>query len=91
MSSLSDLAQCGPPIGRLLTLFLPDRLEVPLLKAAASVVQARGYCSLRMAHYEALALVNHLALVERSITQGEADVLRDYFNEAAAANREVAA
>jgi hypothetical protein len=83
-SGVAALAMAGPSIGRLLTLFLPDRLEVPLLKAATAVVQARGYCSLRLAHAEALDLVNHLALVERSITQGEADVLRTYFNEAAA-------
>lgn len=85
MSVLSAIVQGGPSIGRVLTLFLPDRLEVPLLKAATAVGQARGYCALRLARAEALALVNHLALVERSITQGEAEVLRDYFNEAAAA------
>lgn len=91
MSTLSDLAQCGPAIGRVLTLFLPDRLEVPLLKAAASVVQARGYSALRLAHAEALDLVNHLVLVERSITHGQAEVLRDYFNDAAAGHREATA
>lgn len=88
MLALSALAQSGPPIGRVLTLFLPDRLEVPLLKAAVAVVQATGFSALRLAHAEALALVNHLALVERSITQGEADVLRTYFNDAAAAPRD---
>ena len=90
---MSDLdlilaAQPGPSIGRVLTLFLPDRLEAPLLKAAAAIAQARGYSPLRLAHAEALALVNHLAQAERSITQGEADVLRTYFNDAAAVPRD---
>lgn len=74
----------GPSIGRLLTLCLPERLEALLLKAAIALVLARGYSAKRLAHAEALALVNHLALAERSITQGEADVLRTYFNDAAA-------
>lgn len=74
----------GPSIGRLFTLFLPERLETPLLRAATALVRARGYSAVRLAHAEALALVNHLAQAERSITQGEADVLRTYFNEAAA-------
>ena len=74
----------GPSIGRVLTLFLPERLETPLLKAATALVLARGYSSVRLAHAEALALINHLALAERSITQGEAEVLRTYFNDSAA-------
>lgn len=86
---LSALVQSGPSIGRLLTLFLPDRLEVPLLKAAAAITDARGYSALRLAHAEALDLVNHMATVERSITGGQAEVLRDYFSDAAAAPRDV--